>query len=281
MILITGVTGKAGGEFARQLTAAGVPFRALVRNPDKAAEILPGGADVMVGDVADKESLARALNGIEKAFLVLPNNEQQLVLEKQFTDAAVAAGVSHLVYLSSLESVPESKNPITRNHVASETYIRASDLTWTMIRPTFFMQNFESSAARIKTVGQIVMPAGNGTVSTTDLRDVGEIIMNVLTQSGHQNKSYDRAGVIDLCRYRGMFFQSARKGYSIRRPADGRVSRTAKVDQPVGMASRGRLQGTRGDRGRCRRSYDRDHPRAARPTANLAHRIHRRQHKAI
>jgi len=194
MILITGVTGKTGGEVARQLTAAGVPFRALVRNPDKAAEILPGGADVMVGDVADKESLARALNGIEKAFLVLPNNEQQLVLEKQFTDAAVAAGVRHLVYLSSLESVPESKNPITRNHVASETYIRASGLTWTMIRPTFFMQNFESSAARIKAVGQIVMPAGNGTVSTTDLRDVGEVIVNVLTQSGHENKSYDLTG---------------------------------------------------------------------------------------
>ena len=67
-------------------------------------------------------------------------------------------------------------------------------LAWTMIRPTFFMQNFESSAARIKAVSQIVMPAGNGTVSTTDLRDVGEVIVNVLTQSGHENKSYDLTG---------------------------------------------------------------------------------------
>jgi len=54
----------------------------------------------------------------------MANDEQQLILEKQFTDAAVTAGVQHLVYLSSLESVPESKKPITQNHVAVENHIR-------------------------------------------------------------------------------------------------------------------------------------------------------------
>jgi len=194
MILITGATGKTGGEVARQLAAAGVPFRALVRSPDKAAEIPQLGATIVVGDLADKESLKLALDGVEKAFLVLSNDEQQLVLEKQFTDAAVAGGVKHLVYLSSLESVPESKNPITQNHVAAENYIRKSGLIWTIIRPTFFMQNLASSATRIKDAGQIVMPAGNGTVSATDLRDVGEVIRIVLTEPGHENKSYDLTG---------------------------------------------------------------------------------------
>jgi len=96
--------------------------------------------------------------------------------------------------LSSLESVPESKNPITQNHVAAQDYIRESGMSWTLVRPTFFMQNFETYAPRIKEAGQIVMPVGNGTVSATDLRDVGEVIRDVLTKPGHENKSYDLTG---------------------------------------------------------------------------------------
>ena len=194
MILITGATGKTGGEVARQLAAADVPFRALIRNPDKAEELNTLGAELVFGDIADKAFLSRALSGIDKAFLVMPNDEQQLILEKQFTDAAVTAGVQHLVYLSSLESTPESKNPITRNHVAAENHIRESGVTWTIMRPTFFMQNFETSAPRIKEAGQIVIPVGNGTVSATDLRDVGEVIRETLTKTGHENKSYDLTG---------------------------------------------------------------------------------------
>jgi uncharacterized protein YbjT (DUF2867 family) len=194
MILVTGATGKTGGEVARQLAAAAVPFRALVRNPDKAAELKALGAELIVGDFADKGFLPRALAGINKALLVMPNDEEQLVLENKFIDAAVAAGVQHLVYLSSLESVPESKNPITRNHVAAEKRIRDSGMAWTIMRPTFFMQNFETYAPRIREARQIVMPAGNGTVSATDLRDVGEVICQALTKPGHENQSYDLTG---------------------------------------------------------------------------------------
>jgi hypothetical protein len=56
------------------------------------------------------------------------------------------------------------------------------------------MEMFEGMAARIKDTGKIVMPAGNGTVSTTALRDVGEVVVDVLTKPGHENKSYDLTG---------------------------------------------------------------------------------------
>lgn len=194
MILITGSTGKTGGEVARQLAAVGAPFRALVRDADKAAPISALGAELVTGDIADQAFLSAALDGIDKAFLVLPNIEEQLILEKQFTDACAAAGVRHLVYLSSLESVPESRNPITQNHVAAQNHIRESGMDWTIIRPTFFMQNFETYAPRIKEAGQIVLPVGNGTISATDLRDVGEVIRDVLTKPDHEGQSYDLTG---------------------------------------------------------------------------------------
>ncbi|MEO8444163.1 MAG: SDR family oxidoreductase [Gammaproteobacteria bacterium] len=194
MLLLTGVTGKTGGEVARQLSAASVPFRALIRNPARAEALAALGADVVIGDVADREFLERALDGIERALLVMPNGEDQLMLENRFTFHAARAGVSHLVKLSSLESVPGSANPITRMHVASETFIRESGMAWTMIRPTFFMQTFLGSAAAIRDKGIIAMPAGGGTIAPTDLRDVAAVIHRVLTEPGHENRSYDLTG---------------------------------------------------------------------------------------
>jgi uncharacterized protein YbjT (DUF2867 family) len=194
MILLTGVTGKTGGEVARQLTAAGVPFRALVRNPAKADALQAMYADLVIGDVADDAVLERALEGVERALLVMPNGEDQLLLEKRFTKYATRAGVQHLVKLSSLESVPKSTNPITRVHVASEQDIRESGMAWTMIRPTFFMQTFLGSAPAIREQRRISMPAGAGTIAPTDLRDVGAVIRRVLTEPGHENQSYDLTG---------------------------------------------------------------------------------------
>ncbi len=194
MILLTGSTGKTGSEVGRQLQAAGVPFRALVRNPAKAEALRAMGADVVVGDLADGEVLKRALDGVERALLVMPNGEEQLLLEQRFTDHAARAGVAHLVKLSSLESVPASTNPITRMHVASEQHIRESGMAWTMIRPTFFTQAFLVSAAAIREHDRISMPAGRGTIAPTDLRDVGAVILKVLTEPGHANQSYDLTG---------------------------------------------------------------------------------------
>jgi uncharacterized protein YbjT (DUF2867 family) len=194
MILLTGVTGKTGGEVARQLAAAGVPFRALIRNPAKADALRAMTADVVIGDVADDAVLNEALHGVARALLVMPNGEDQLSLERRFTDYAARAGVRHLVKLSSLESVPESTNPITRMHVASEQHIRDSGMAWTMIRPTFFMQIFLGSATAIREQRRITMPAGTGTIAPTDLRDVGAVIRRVLTEPGHESQSYDLTG---------------------------------------------------------------------------------------
>lgn len=194
MILLTGVTGKTGGETARQLAAAGVPFRALVRDLDRAGAFKSLAAELVQCPLEDRAGLADALAGIEKAVLIMPNGEHQLDLERQFIDVAAAAGVRHLLYLSSIESVPENPNPITQMHVAAERHLQDSGLQWTMIRPSFFMQIFLTQAPRIRDAGQIMFPAGEGTIATTDLRDVGAVMVKALTESGHENKSYDLTG---------------------------------------------------------------------------------------
>jgi uncharacterized protein YbjT (DUF2867 family) len=194
MILLTGATGKCGSAAAAALAGKGVPLRALVRDAGKAAGLKAAGVELVIGDVADPDTVRAALVGVEKALLILPNSEQQLVLEKQFTDLAKAAAVRHLVKLSSMEAVPSATAPIPRVHWESEQYIRACGLNWTMVKPNFFMQNLLANAVTIKSMHKFFMPMADGTTAMSDTRDIGAVIAEVLTGKGHEGQNYEITG---------------------------------------------------------------------------------------
>lgn len=194
MILLTGVTGKTGGAAAESLIKKGATLRALVRDAAKAANMEAAGVELIVGDAADKAAVQRALDGVDKAFLTLPNSEQQLSMEKQFVDCAAEAGISHIVKLSSMEAIPEAQSPIPSVHWQSEEYIRASGLNWTLLKPNFFMQNFLTSGGTIKEQKKFFMPMGQGKTVMIDCRDVGAVTAEVLTGDGHEMQSYEITG---------------------------------------------------------------------------------------
>lgn len=194
MILVTGATGKTGSVAALGLAARGKRVRALVRNPQKADALRAAGVELFAGDIGEAAALAAALRGAEKAVLILPNGPRQLLLELQFLEAAEAAGVGHLIKLSSMEAVPGTKNPVHQTHLQVEDRIRHSKLAWTLIRPNFYMQNFLGSAAAIRTQGKFFLPFGAGRAALTDARDAGEAIAHVATTTGHERQSYDITG---------------------------------------------------------------------------------------
>jgi uncharacterized protein YbjT (DUF2867 family) len=194
VILLTGVTGKTGGETAKQLLARGVKFRALVRNEAKAEGLKAAGVELVVGDIGDASAVTRALQGVEKALLLLPNGKTQQANEQQFADLAGAAGVKHLVKLSSMEAVAHAETPIPQAHWAVEEYIRASGIPWTMVKPNFFMQNLLASANSIKTQKKFSLPMGEGTTGMADIRDIAAVCVEVLTGKGHTGKSYEITG---------------------------------------------------------------------------------------
>jgi uncharacterized protein YbjT (DUF2867 family) len=191
---VTGVTGKTGGETAKQLLAKGVRFRAIVRDESKAAGLKAKGVELVAGDIGDPGIVRRALDGVDKALLVLPNGRTQQASEQQFTDLARAAGVKHLVKMSSMEAVVNAKTPIPQAHWAVEQYIRASGLAWTMIKPNFFMQNLLASANSIKTQNRFSLPMGDGTTGMADVRDIAAVCVEVLTGRGHEGRSYEITG---------------------------------------------------------------------------------------
>jgi uncharacterized protein YbjT (DUF2867 family) len=197
MILLMGITGNNGGATANALLEKDVKFRALVRDLDKAAEWAARGVELVQGDLEDSTSVQAALEGIDRAVLILPNGEDQQRLELSFVETAKQAGLPWLLKLSSPEAVRGTTSPIPLAHIAAEDAIMASGMNWTFVRPSFFMQNFRSSPASAKATGKLSMPMGNGTVALTDCTDAGRFIAHVLTDNNseqHYGQCYDITG---------------------------------------------------------------------------------------
>ncbi|WP_164011362.1 SDR family oxidoreductase [Pyxidicoccus trucidator] len=190
-ILVTGATGTIGGEVTRQLIAAGVRPRLLVRDPAKAREF-EGKADIVKGDLGDPASLERAMKGVEKLFLVGSGVDGQ-VLEAKAVDAAKKAGVRHVVKLSVLGAEEEAIT-FARWHRPVEKQVEASGLAWTHLRPINFMSNMLGNIGSIKGQGAFYEPTGEGKTSVIDPADVGAVAVKVLTEPGHEGKAYTLTG---------------------------------------------------------------------------------------
>jgi uncharacterized protein YbjT (DUF2867 family) len=193
MILVTGGTGTAGGEIVSQLASTGTPFRALVRNPQKAVALKNTGVQIVPGDLEKPETLPAALDGIDQVMLLSAPSPNQVELERNMVLAAKAAGVRHIVKFSAMSADPNSPSRFPRIHGQSEQLIRESGLEWTFLRPTFFMQNLLGLAGMVKT-GTIYQPAADARAGFVDTADIAAVAVEALTEPGHEGHAYDITG---------------------------------------------------------------------------------------
>ncbi|MFD3973979.1 NAD(P)H-binding protein [Streptomyces cyaneofuscatus] len=189
MILVTGVTGRVGREVARLL--GGVrPLRVLARDPGR-VPVAGGVPEVVVGDYADRGSLARALEGVAAAFVVTVPGAGGGEDDARFAEAARAAGVRHLVKVSAAAVTdPYADDFITRWQRGAEDVIRSCGVGWTFLRPRSFMSNTLSWASAIRSQGVVRAVHGTSVNACVDPRDVAEVAVRVLTEDGHQGMAY-------------------------------------------------------------------------------------------
>src|SRR5215210_1789746 len=149
VILVSGATGQQGGAVARNLLERGFAVRALTRDAEKAAARKLGdlGAEVVSGDLEDRSSIDRVLDGVYGVFSVqqfwgigVEGEVRQGVL---LADAAKAAGVDHYVYSSVGSAHRETGIPHFDSKWEVEEHVRGSGVPYTVLRPVFFMQNWE------------------------------------------------------------------------------------------------------------------------------------------
>jgi uncharacterized protein YbjT (DUF2867 family) len=195
MILVTGASGLNGGEVVRRLSAMGVPVRALVRNPTKAAALasLPM-VEIVEGDMARPETLTGALRGVDRAMLISSSDPAMLDVQSNFIDAARRAGVRHVVKLSGIMPDLDSPFRFARMHGEIERRLEASGMAFTHLRAGEFMHAYFRQVPSILARGAFFLPMEEARIASIDVGDIADVAVAALTGSGHEGKTYPLTG---------------------------------------------------------------------------------------
>ena len=187
MIAVTGATGEVGRRVAR--AARPTRARLVVRDASRAPAAAPTCASRRA--TARFDEMRAALEGADTVFLIpAAESADRVEQHKTAVDAAVAAGVARIVYLSFFGAAPDATFTLARDHWATEQHIRAAGLAWTFLRMNLYMDFIPSMAVD----GVIRGPAGDGRVAAILRDDVAAAAAAVLTRSGHDGQTYDLTG---------------------------------------------------------------------------------------
>lgn len=190
LIGVTGVTGAVGGRVARRLADASATQRLIVRDRSTAPDL---GAEVAeASDYGDLESFRSAVEGVDTLFLV-SGREHAERLRQHLTavDAAVAAGVSRIVYLSALRAAEDATFTLARQHFATEQHIRGTGLPFTFVRNSLYL-DFVPWLATPE--GVIAGPAGTGRLASVSRDDIADVAAAVLITREHDGQTLELTG---------------------------------------------------------------------------------------
>lgn len=147
MYAITGITGQVGGVVARTLLAHGLAVRAVVRDRAKAATWASSGCATAVADLQDSEALARAFEGTDGVFIVLPPNfdpspgyPESRALIASVTAALRAAAPRRVVCLSTI-GAQATQDGLLRQLGMMETELATLPMPVAFLRAGWFMEN--------------------------------------------------------------------------------------------------------------------------------------------
>ncbi|HVP54337.1 MAG TPA: SDR family oxidoreductase [Candidatus Eisenbacteria bacterium] len=193
MILVTGASGNVGSAVLQELLRAGAPVRTLYRSGEDASKA-PAGANAVIADFADRASLDRALQGIDRVFLVCSPIPQLVELESNVVEACRQHGIQHLVQNSALGASAYDKS-FPGWHYEVEKRVRASGIPATILRPESFMQNIPAFfAGTINSQRAFYAATGHAPIGFVDLRDVAAVAAKVLTTDSHMGETYTLTG---------------------------------------------------------------------------------------
>jgi len=190
---ITGATGQLGRIVVSKLKAQVSPAQivALARDPAKGSDL---GVEVREADYEKPDTLDKALAGVDTLLLISSSEiGKRAVQHDNVITAAKKAGVKKVVYTSLLhaDSSPLSLAP---EHAGTEAVLKNSSLAYTILRNSWYTENYASRILGAVQTGVLAGSAGDGKISAATRADYAEAAVAVLTGSGHDGKLYELAG---------------------------------------------------------------------------------------
>jgi uncharacterized protein YbjT (DUF2867 family) len=189
--LITGATGDVGSKVVQRLIQEGERPRVFVRDANKTRSCFGDGVEVFLGDLGDSGALQLALEGADALFL-LNSGPEIPQRDEAAANAAKAAGVKHLVKLSSMDV--EQGLAIGAWHELGEDAIRASGIPFTFVQPTGFMSNLLAWARSIRAEGIVRASTGEGRRAFIHSHDIAAVVTKVLTTRDYDGESLPITG---------------------------------------------------------------------------------------
>jgi NAD(P)H dehydrogenase (quinone) len=196
MIVVTGASGKLGRLVMSALLESTPANRllAVARDPAKLSELAQRGVTVRHGDYDQPDSLSPAFAGAELLLLISGSEAGRRVPQHTAAiEAAKRARVSRVVY-TSIAKADSSRMALAAEHLATEVAIRAAGLPFTLLRNSWYIENYTENLGPALTHGVFLGAAGDGRISAATRADYARAAAAVLTQPGHENAVYELGG---------------------------------------------------------------------------------------
>lgn len=192
-ILVTGSTGTVGSEVVKELHKRNAAVRALVRSEGKGSD-LPADVEVVVGDLLDPVTVQKALDGVDKLYLLNAVVPDELTQGLIAYDLAKRLKLQQVVYHSVFDVDRFKDVPHFASKLAIESALKQFDVPFTLLRPNYFFQNDKALKEPLMGAGVYPVPLGRRGISAIDVRDVAEAAAIALTTGGHEGKTYNLVG---------------------------------------------------------------------------------------
>jgi len=196
-VLVTGGTGNVGSIVVKQLLQRGAEVRILARKQPEPSKT-PAGVEIAIGDLLDPVSVEKAMQGVDKLFLL------NAVVTDELTQALIAYGIAkkvglkHVTYLSVFKVDQFRDVPHFASKLAVENALREFGVPYTILRPGYYIQNDATLKGAITGASVYPMPIGTAGMAVADIRDIAEAAAISLTEEGHDGQIYDIVASSDI-----------------------------------------------------------------------------------
>ena len=198
-IVISGASGAFGRMAAERLLTKVKPAQLVLvsRNPGALAQFAAQGVQVRFGDFDQPESLREAFAGADKLLLIstLDVGERRRRQHKTAIAAAIAGGVGHVIYTSSVGIHPHNPAFVIEDHLFTEEALRRSGLPFTFMRDAQYAEVITTMIAPgAIAAGEWQSSAADGCMAFVSKKDCVESAVAVLTSPGHEGAVYEITG---------------------------------------------------------------------------------------
>jgi len=199
-VLVIGASGNLGRHVVRALLETDAEVTAFVRESEQGtamADVLEHPrVQIAYGDLTRPDTVLQAARGSESIFVLTPHMLSQVELQKTAVDVAAEVG-ARIVKVSSWGPAMRADTPVpgARRHWSTQEYIIGRGVPYTFLQPNHFMQVLLTLySSHVSRTGILPSPPGEGGISMVDARDVAEVAARVLTEKGHDGRTYVLSG---------------------------------------------------------------------------------------